>query len=38
MLLPIKDKPDFSKIEYAVIWELPNEVYKKLINLIYIYL
>ena len=32
-IVTLKDKPDFSKIEYAVIWELPNEVYKKLTNL-----
>jgi len=31
-IVTLDDKPDFSKIKYAIIWELPNEVYKKLTN------
>ena len=32
-IVTLKDKSNFSKIEYAIIWELPNEVYQKLNNL-----
>ena len=32
-IVTLKDKPKFSEIEYAIIWELPNEVYQKLNNL-----
>ena len=32
-IVTLKDKPDFSKIKYAIIWELPNKIYKKLTNL-----
>ena len=28
----IDDKPDFSKIKYAIIWNLPNSIMKKLTN------
>ena len=28
----IKDKPDFSKIEYAIIWNLPDKILKQLKN------
>ena len=29
----LEDKPDLSKIEVAIVWHLPDEVYKKLNNL-----
>ena len=32
-IVTLKDKPDFSKIKYAIIWNLPDRLYKKLINL-----
>jgi len=32
-IVTLEDKPDLSKIKYAIIWELPNEVYQKLTNL-----
>ena len=32
-IVTLEDKPDFFKVQYAIIWELPNEVYQKLVNL-----
>ena len=32
-IVTLKDKPDFSKIKYAIIWELPNKIFKKLSNI-----
>ena len=31
-IVTLKDSPDFSKIKYAITWDLPDEVYQKLIN------
>ena len=31
-IVTLKDTPDFSKIEYAIIWDLPDEIFQKLIN------
>ena len=31
-IVTLKDAPDFSKIEYAIIWDLPDGVYQKLVN------
>ena len=32
-IFTIDDNVNFSKIEYAIVWELPNKIYKKLTNL-----
>ena len=29
----LEDKPNFSKIKYAIVWELPDKIFKKLINI-----
>jgi len=32
-IVTLNDKPDFLKIKYAIIWELPDKIYKKLKNI-----
>ena len=32
-ILTLENKPDLSKIEYAIIWNLPNQIFKKLKNI-----
>ena len=31
-IVTLEDKPNFSKIKYAIIWDLPDKVYQKLTN------
>ena len=30
-IVTLEDKLEFSKIKYAIIWELPNKVFKKVL-------
>ena len=32
-IVTLQDNPDFSTIKYAIVWELPDKIYKKLISL-----
>ena len=32
-IVTLNENLDFAKIDYAIIWELPNEIYKKLYKL-----
>ena len=32
-IVTLKDKLNFPQIKYAIIWDLPDDIYKKLTNL-----